>query len=112
MTATATATAVNFESPYYLYELNEMWNMIRETNECTKVHKLWFGLHKEIQHDLWWDKLNPDVSSLWTAIAGAEIIEIAQSIMGGGPEQKSKWKETPPVIRSAAMTPDGDCRCK
>ena len=86
--------------------------MIRETNECTKVHKLWFGLHKEIQHDLWWDKLNPDVSSLWTAIAGAEIIEIAQSIMGGGPEQKSKWKETPPVIRSAAMTPDGDCRCK
>jgi len=28
----------------YLYELNEMWNMIRETDERTKVHKLWFGL--------------------------------------------------------------------
>ena len=82
--------------------------MIGETNEHTKVHKLWFGLCKEIQHDLWQDKLNPEISLLRTVIAGAEIIEIAQSVMGGGPEQKSKRKETPPVVWSAAMTPDGD----
>ena len=37
----------------YLYELNEIWNMIREMDERTKVHKLWFGLRKEIQYDLW-----------------------------------------------------------
>ena len=45
----------------YLYE---MWNMIGEMDKCTKVHKLWFGLHKEIQHNLWQDKLNLEISSL------------------------------------------------
>jgi len=74
----------------YLYELNEMWNMIGETDECTKVHKLWFGLRKEIQHDLWRDKLNPEISSLRVVIMSAEIIEIAQSVTGGGPESKKK----------------------
>ena len=48
----------------YLYELNEMWNMIGEMDKCTKVHKLWFGLHKEIQHNLWQDKLNLEILSL------------------------------------------------
>jgi len=92
----------------YLYELNEIWNMIGETDERAKVHKLWFGLRKEIQHDLWRDKLNPEISSLQTIIAGAEIIEIAQSVTGGGPEHKNKRKESQPIVRSAAMTPDGD----
>ena len=96
----------------YLYELNEMWNMIGETDERTKVHKLWFGLRKEIQHDLWWDKLNPEISSLRAVIASAEIIEIAQSVTGGGPESKNKRRENPPVVRSAAMTPDGERRRK
>jgi len=86
--------------------------MIRETNERTTVHKLWFGLQKEIQHDLWWDKLNPEISSLRTIVTGAEIIEIAQSITGGGPEQRNKWKEMQPVVQSAAMTPDEDRKCK
>jgi len=74
----------------YLYELNEIWNMIEESDERTKVHKLWFGLWKEIQHDLWRDRLNPEISSLRSVIASTEIIEIAQSVMGGGPEQKNK----------------------
>jgi len=96
----------------YLYELNEMWNMIGETDERTKVHKLWFGLRKEIQHDLWRDKLNPEISSLRAVIASAEIIEIAQSVTGGGPESKNKRRENSPVVRSAAMTPDGERRRK
>ncbi|KIO08101.1 hypothetical protein M404DRAFT_23378 [Pisolithus tinctorius Marx 270] len=33
----------------YLYELNELWNMIGETDERTKVHKFWSGLRKELQ---------------------------------------------------------------
>jgi len=86
--------------------------MIGEADERTKVHKLWFGLRKEIQHDLWRDRLNPEISSLRSVIASAEIIEIAQSVTGGGPEQKNKQKETQPVVRSAAMTPDGDRRHK
>ncbi|KIN94698.1 hypothetical protein M404DRAFT_70769, partial [Pisolithus tinctorius Marx 270] len=36
----------------YLYELNEIWNMIGETNERTKVHKFWSGLCRELQRDL------------------------------------------------------------
>ena len=86
--------------------------MIGETDERTKVHKLWFGLRKEIQHDLWRDKLNPEISSLRTIVVGAEIIEIAQSVMGGGPEQRNKRKEMQPVVQSTAMTPDGDRKCK
>ena len=82
--------------------------MIGETDERAKVHKLWFGLHKEIQHDLWRDKLNPEISSLQTIIAGPEIIEIAQSVTGGGPEHKNKRKESQPIVRNAAMTPNGD----
>ena len=86
--------------------------MIGEMDECTKVHKLWFGLHREIQHDLWRDKLNPEILSLWSIIADAEIIEIAQSVTGGGPEPKTKQWDTPLVVRSAAMTPDGGRRHK
>ena len=62
--------------------------MIGEMDERTKVHKLWFGLCKETQHDLWRDKLNHEISSLRSVIASAEIIEIAQSVTGGDPSQR------------------------
>lgn len=60
---------------YYLYELNELWQIGRtscglwyvqicycqgETDERIKVHKFWFGLRKEIQHDVRMEKLNLD----------------------------------------------------
>ena len=54
--------------------------MIGEMDERTQVHKLWFGLRKEIQHDLWHEKLNPEISTLEDMIAAAENIEIAQSV--------------------------------
>ncbi|KIN99473.1 hypothetical protein M404DRAFT_73492, partial [Pisolithus tinctorius Marx 270] len=60
----------------YLYELNEIWNMIGETNECTKVHKFWSGLRQELQRDLWKEKLNPEISMLKKVVASAEILEI------------------------------------
>ncbi|KIN93944.1 hypothetical protein M404DRAFT_68796, partial [Pisolithus tinctorius Marx 270] len=60
----------------YLYELNEIWNMIGETNECTKVHKFWSGLRQELQCDLWKEKLNPEISMLKKVVASAEILEI------------------------------------
>ncbi|KIM60767.1 hypothetical protein SCLCIDRAFT_26307 [Scleroderma citrinum Foug A] len=92
----------------YLYELNEIWNMIGEMDERTKVHKLWFGLRKEIQHDLWQDRLNLEISSLWSVIASAEIIEIAQSVTGGGPKLKNKRRENLPVVGSTTTTPDSE----
>ena len=64
----------------YVYELDELWTMIGEMDEHTQVHKLWFGLRKEIQHDLLHEKLNPEISTLEDMITAAEIIEIAQSV--------------------------------
>ncbi|KIO04012.1 hypothetical protein M404DRAFT_75386, partial [Pisolithus tinctorius Marx 270] len=63
----------------YVYELNELWNMIGEMDEHAKVHKLWLGLHKELQQDLWREKLNPEISSLKRVIVSTEVLEIAQS---------------------------------
>jgi len=94
----------------YIYELNELWVMIGETDERTQVHKLWFGLRKEIQHDLWREKLNPEISSLKDVIAAAEIIEIAQSVTL---ETNGKGcTKTPTAIRSVAATPDGGERAQ
>jgi len=94
----------------YIYELNELWVMIGETDERTQVHKLWFGLRKEIQHDLWREKLNPEISSLKDVIAAAEIIEIAQSVTS---ETNGKGRtKTSTAVRSAAATPDGGERAQ
>lgn len=67
-------------SPTTKGEVNELWNMIGETDERAKVHKLWSGLRKELQRDLWREKLNPEVSSLKKVAATAEILEIAQTV--------------------------------
>ena len=76
----------------FWYDLNELWNTIRETEERTKVNKFWFGLRKAIQQDLWLEKLNPEVSRLKEVISAAEIIEIAQSVMNGVGPSNSKRK--------------------
>jgi len=79
--------------------------MIGEMDKRTQVHKLWFGLWKEIQHDLWHEKLNLEISSLKDMIAAAEIIEIAQSVTS---ETNGKGHtKTPTAVRSAAAMPDG-----
>ena len=74
----------------YLYDLNEYWNTIGETNERTKFNKFWFGLRKKIQQDLWMEKLNPKISKLKNIVKTAEIIEITQSVMDDMGPQSSR----------------------
>jgi len=76
----------------FLYDLNELWNMIGETEEPTKVNKFWFGLWKAIQQDLWLEKLNPEVSRLKEVVSAAEIIEMSQSVMNDVASSNSQWK--------------------
>jgi Retrotransposon gag protein len=92
----------------YLYELNEIWNMIGETNECTKVHKIWFGLWKEIQHDLWKDKLNPEISSLKHVVKAAKIIEIANSVTRKSSDRQQQKKSETTALRTATALPEGE----
>ena len=72
-----------------------------------KVDKFWKGLRREFQHDLWRDKLNPEVSTLKEVVAAAEIIEISKSVMTGPKENKPFKRHDNTVVRSAATTPDG-----
>jgi len=76
----------------FLYDLNELWNTIGETEERTKVNKFWFGLRKTIQQDLWLEKLNPEVSRLKEVVSVAEIIEISQSVMNDVGPSNSRRK--------------------
>ncbi|KZT28189.1 hypothetical protein NEOLEDRAFT_1044004, partial [Neolentinus lepideus HHB14362 ss-1] len=47
----------------YVFELTELYNMIGVDGERDKVVKLWDGLNKDIQAELWRNKLNPETSS-------------------------------------------------
>lgn len=47
-----------------------MFLTIGYANECEKVTCLWNGLDKEIQSELWWDKLNPN-GTLWNEVLHA-----------------------------------------
>lgn len=79
----------------YTYKLIELWNMIGEGDKRACVHKFWFGLCKEIQHNLWRKKLNPEISSLKIVILAAEVIEIARSIIEGVNEWWAvQWNHT------------------
>ncbi|KIO06696.1 hypothetical protein M404DRAFT_66349, partial [Pisolithus tinctorius Marx 270] len=88
----------------YLYELNEIWNMIGETNEHTKVHKFWSGLRKELQCDLWKEKLNPEVSNLKKVVASVEILEIVQSITGDYAHRLRRWRSKKCTVESVAIS--------
>ncbi|KAJ8580213.1 hypothetical protein M405DRAFT_684737, partial [Rhizopogon salebrosus TDB-379] len=47
----------------FVYELNELWNMIGDIDERQRVDRFWFGLNAEIQRDLWKKELNPEIST-------------------------------------------------
>ncbi|KAI6146029.1 hypothetical protein BKA82DRAFT_4357359 [Pisolithus tinctorius] len=91
----------------YVYELNELWNMIGETDERAKVHKLWSGLHKELQRDLWREKLNPEISSLKRVIVSTEVLEITQSITGDYIPKSQRRQSKKQAVASAAASPEG-----
>ncbi|KAJ7595366.1 hypothetical protein C8J56DRAFT_763083, partial [Mycena floridula] len=57
--------------------LTEVFNSIGIMDEMEKVHRLWTGLHDEIQDRLWMEKLNPERSSYQDVVDSAELIEVA-----------------------------------
>jgi hypothetical protein len=64
----------------FVYELEELYNMIGSTAEWDKVLKLWYGLRTSIQQALWQDGFNPEISSWDEVVNGAEIIEISEGV--------------------------------
>lgn len=45
----------------FIYEVEQLYGMIRSTNKQEKVIKLWYGLQPVIQEALWQDGLNPEI---------------------------------------------------
>jgi hypothetical protein len=64
----------------FIYELEEIINMIRLVDECEKVIRLWDGLRPVIQKGLWRDGYNPEVSN-WEEIKhAAQKIELSEEV--------------------------------
>lgn len=64
----------------YVYELEELFNMIGIINDLEKVIRLWDGLDTSIQKALWRDGYNPELSSWDEVRTGAETIEISEMV--------------------------------
>ena len=64
----------------YVAELAELFTSIGFSDNRERVHKLWKGLRRDIQKELWKEKLNPETTS-WKRVARhAEIIELSNSV--------------------------------
>ena len=64
----------------YMAELAELFTSIGFSDKRECVHKLWKGLRRDVQKELWKEKLNPETSS-WKRVAHhAEIIELSNSV--------------------------------
>jgi Retrotransposon gag protein len=67
----------------FIYELEEIINMIGLIDEQEKVIRLWDGLRPIIQKGLWRDGYNPEVST-WEEIKhAAQVIEISEEVSDG-----------------------------
>jgi len=88
----------------YIYELNELWNMIGDVDERDQVTRLWTGLNTEIQRELWKKELNPEVSSFKEVQSAAEIIEIAHSVPMGRDNRTGRKDKPATVVVSSADT--------
>ena len=64
----------------YVYELEELFNLIGGISERDRVIKLWTGFRHYIQQALWRDGLHLEVSEWDDVVAQAETIEIAQNV--------------------------------
>ena len=64
----------------YTHELQDLFNMIGNIPKQDQVLKFWNSSRPSIQRELWWNKLNPELSSWKEVVAQAEIIEIAENI--------------------------------
>ncbi|KAF8236820.1 hypothetical protein L208DRAFT_1033433, partial [Tricholoma matsutake] len=56
----------------YVYELKELHMMIGISDKWQRVLNLWKGLNQDIWQALWWEKLNPEVSSWKRVVKAAE----------------------------------------
>ncbi|KAG1784934.1 uncharacterized protein HD556DRAFT_1461102 [Suillus plorans] len=90
----------------YIYELNELWNMIGDVDDRDRVSRLWTGLTAEIQRELWKKELNPEVSTFKEVQAAAEIIEIAHSVPTGR-EKRATNKDKPAPVEVSSATAVG-----
>ncbi|KAG1874102.1 hypothetical protein C8R48DRAFT_769477 [Suillus tomentosus] len=70
----------------YIYELNELWNMIGD-------------------RELWKKELHPEISSFKEVQAVAEIIEIAHSIPAGRDKRSGPKEKSTAVVTANATTP-------
>ncbi|KAG5634082.1 hypothetical protein H0H81_003468, partial [Sphagnurus paluster] len=64
----------------FVYELEELYNLIGAVDERERVIKLWNGLRTVIQQGLWREGLNPEVST-WDEVRDvAQVVEIVESV--------------------------------
>jgi hypothetical protein len=54
---------------------------VGQMDKCLRIHKLWNGLHPDIQKALWKDKLNPKKSSYNSVLSADELHEVADLIV-------------------------------
>jgi hypothetical protein len=66
----------------FVYELEELFNLIGAISERDRVLKLWNGLRFDLQTALWRDGLHPEVSTWEEVVGQAETIEISRNVTG------------------------------
>ena len=64
----------------FVYELEELFNLVGNVPERDRVLKFWNGLRYEYQRALWRDGLNPEISSWDNVVLQAETIEISCNV--------------------------------
>jgi len=66
----------------FIYEIEEIINMIGLIDEQEKVIHLWEGLRPVIKKGLWRDGYNPEVST-WDQVKHAtQVIELSEEVSG------------------------------
>ncbi|RXW23890.1 hypothetical protein EST38_g1941 [Candolleomyces aberdarensis] len=62
----------------YVYELEELFNVVGDFDEQAKVVKLWTGFRQSIQSGLWLERLNPELSDWESVKRAAMVIEMSE----------------------------------
>jgi hypothetical protein len=73
----------------FIYEIEEIINMIGLIDEREKVIQLWEGLQPVIKKGLWQDGYNPEVSTWDQVKHAAQVIELSEEVSGEVQEHQS-----------------------
>jgi hypothetical protein len=73
----------------FIYEIEEIINMIGLIDEQEKVIRLWEGLWPVIKKGLWRDGYNPEVSTWDQVKHDAQVIELSEEVSGEVRERRS-----------------------